>query len=304
MSTRLRTFLGVALGWAAVTGLVLHLVGVDLGSPVGVAVIALVYMPSPFLAALVAERRLVRGRFRVPRGRRLVPFVLLPPALMIGFAVTYLAAVHLGGNVLGIGAFGGLATTTGQLRDGAAELLGPAVVAAAGPPPPPVVLFLVSVWGAVVAGWTVNGVVAMGEEYGWRGLMWDELKQHGAVRANLVTGVAWGLWHAPLILQGYNYPDRPVLGVLVMVGFCTAISPLLSALRERTSSVIPVAAAHGTFNALAFTLLLFAPGADQVLAGPVGALGAVVLLVIGVALLRWRPSGTSAGRRVSGASVP
>jgi hypothetical protein len=65
------------------------------------------------------------------------------------------------------------------------------------------------------------------------------------------------------------------------------MSPLLSALRERTSSVIPAAAAHGTFNALALPLLLFAPGADRVLAGPVGALGAAVLLLIGVAL--WWP---------------
>jgi membrane protease YdiL (CAAX protease family) len=149
------------------------------------------------------------------------------------------------------------------------------------------VLLLASTAGAVLAGWTLNGVVAMGEEYGWRGLMWDELKQHGPIRANLITGTAWGLWHAPLILQGYNYPGQPVLGVLTMVSFCVAMSPLFSALRERTSSVIPVAAAHGTFNALAFTLLLFAPGADHVLAGPVGVLGSALLLLIGVAL--WWP---------------
>jgi hypothetical protein len=73
----------------------------------------------------------------VPRGRRLVPFLLLPPALLVGFSAAYLAAVHLGGDVLGIDAVGGLATSTGQLLDCTADLLGPDVASAAGAPPPP-----------------------------------------------------------------------------------------------------------------------------------------------------------------------
>jgi membrane protease YdiL (CAAX protease family) len=306
MSSRLWTFLCVAFGWAAVVGLLLHLVGADPDSPVGLAVIAVLYMPSPFFAALIAERGLVKGRFFVPLDRRLLPFLLLPPALVVTFAVVYLAAVHVGGDVLGIGAIGGLATTTEEFLDGAAALLGADAAAAAGPLPPPLVLLSVAVASAVTAGWTLNGVLAMGEEYGWRGLMWDELKPYGALRANLVTGVAWGLWHAPLILQGYNYPQQPVVGVLAMVGFCMAMSPLLHALRERTSSVVPVAAAHGTFNALAITLLLLTPDADQVLAGPVGALGAAVLLLVGLTFW-WLPapkaarSGPDDSRRDDGA---
>jgi hypothetical protein len=117
--------------------------------------------------------------------------------------------------------------------------------------------------------------------------MWDELERQGPVRANLLIGVAWGLWHAPLILQGYNYPEQPVLGVLAMVGFCVATSPLLSAVGARTASVVPVAATHGIFNALVFALLLVAPHADQLVAGPVGALGAVIMLAIGAVL--WWP---------------
>ncbi len=62
MSTELKVFLGVALGWAALAGLALHLTSVDLGSVLGVALIAVLYMPSPFIAAVVAERGLVRHR--------------------------------------------------------------------------------------------------------------------------------------------------------------------------------------------------------------------------------------------------
>jgi membrane protease YdiL (CAAX protease family) len=292
MSTKLKVFLGVALGWAAVAGLVLHLTGVDLGSVPGVALITVLYMPSPFVAAVVAERGVVRDRFRLPRGglRAVAHFLLIPPVVVVGFALAYLAAVYVGGDLLGIDAAGGLATSSQQLIDGAGDLLGQAAVDAAGPPPPFVVLLLASIWGAVLAGWTINAVAAMGEEYGWRGLMWDELKQHGPARANLVTGVVWGLWHAPLIVQGYNFPDQPVVGVLAMVVFCIGMSPVLTAVRERTSSVVPAAAAHGIFNALAAVLLLAAPHADPITAGPLGVLGAALLLFLGVALWRTLPT--------------
>ncbi len=40
---------------------------------------------------------------------------------------------------------------------------------------------------ALVAGFTVNGLFAFGEEYGWRGWLADELAPLGAVRANLIT---------------------------------------------------------------------------------------------------------------------
>ena len=301
MSAKLMVFLGVAGGWAVAVGLALHLTGVDLGSTAGIALIAVLYMPSPFVAAVIAERELVRSRFTLPRGglRAIVRFLLLPPAVVVCFALAYLAAVYVGGDVLGLDAVGGLALTAQQLTDGAAQLLGQAAADQAGPPPPLVALLIASVSGAVLAGWTINGVAAMGEEYGWRGLMWDELKQHGPVRANLVTGVAWGLWHAPLIVQGYNYPGQPVLGVLAMVAFCSGMSSVLSALRERTASVVPVAAAHGIFNALAAVLLLVTPYADTVVAGPIGLLGAVLLLLLGVLL--WRPLTAAAGGQATAA---
>ena len=292
MSTKFRLFLSIALGWAVVAGLALHLSGVDLASPPGIAVITMLYMPSPFFAALIAERGLVKGRLKLPRGgaMAIIRFLFIPVAVIVGFALAYLAAVYITGDVLGVSAVGGLATTSQQLMDGAANLLGQAAVDAAGPPPPLAVLLLASIGGAVLAGWTVNGLAAMGEEYGWRGLMWDELKQYGPRRANLITGVVWGVWHAPLIVQGYNFPAQPLVGVLAMVVFCISMSFVLSAVRELTGSVVPVAAAHGVFNALAAVLLLVAPHANLVTAGPLGMLAAALLLLLGLTLWRSLPA--------------
>ena len=285
MSDKLKIYLVVSFGWAALAGGLLAVTGIDLGSIPGAVLIAVLYMPSPMVAALIAERGLRRDRLGLPhRGvRPVLQYFLLPAGAVVGFVLLFLGAVFLGGNVLGIDAFGSLALTREQLMAAAADLLGQETVDAAGPPPPAAVLLLAGLWGALVAGWTINGVVAMGEEYGWRGLMWDELRGQGPVLANLIIGVAWGLWHAPLIVQGYNYPGHPALGVLVMVGFCSGMSFVLTGMRELTGSLVPVAAAHGMFNGIAPLLLILSPGAHRILAGPVGLLSALIFALLGAA---------------------
>lgn len=286
MSRKLKVFLAVAWGWAALVGLVMFAADISLESIPGTVIMAVLYMPSPFVAAVIAERGLVKNRLRLPRGgtRAVLVFLLAPAVAVLAFVLLYMAVVFLGGDLLGLPAFGDLATTPTEIMAGAAGLLGQAAVDAAGPPPSLLVLLLAGIGGAFLAGWTINGLFALGEEYGWRGLMWDELKDHGVVKANLAIGLAWGLWHSPVVVQGYNYPGHPLLGILAMVVFCTGMSFVLTALRESTGSVLPVAAAHGMFNALAPLLLLLAPGTHPVLIGPLGVLGAALFLLIGAGL--------------------
>jgi membrane protease YdiL (CAAX protease family) len=310
VSGKLKVYLAVVLGWAALAGGLLSVTGIDLGSITGAVLIAVLYMPSPMVAALVAEGELRRGRLGLPRrgARPAVRYFLLPAGAVVGFVLLFLGAVTVGGNALGIDAVGSLALTQDQIMRGAAELLGQEAVDAAGPPPPAAVLLLAGLWGAVVAGWTINGVFAMGEEYGWRGLMWDELRAGGWVRANVVIGVVWGLWHAPLILQGYNYPGFPALGVLAMVAFCVGMSFLLTAVRELTGSLIPVAATHGMVNGIAPLLLILTPDAQPILAGPLGMLGASIFVVLGAAAWtgarRWPAAGKEIGDRPVSAAPP
>ncbi|MFT4624641.1 MAG: membrane protease YdiL (CAAX protease family) [Myxococcota bacterium] len=134
-----------------------------------------------------------------------------------------------------------------------------------------------------VAGATVNALFALGEELGWRGFLHDALQPLGFWRSNLLTGALWGLWHAPLILQGYNFPSHPVAGVALMVLGCMALSPIMGLFRERSDSVLSAALFHGALNAGgSLPILVFA--GPELLVHPLGAMG-IGALAIGCLLV-------------------
>jgi uncharacterized protein len=64
-----------------------------------------------------------------------------------------------------------------------------------------------------------------GEEYGWRGYLLPRLLPLGEVRASMLLGLIWGLWHLPLIIAGLNYPGVNVwLAILVFTFVTVALS--------------------------------------------------------------------------------
>lgn len=150
---------------------------------------------------------------------------------------------------------------------------------------PPVVFLLILAAQGLLYGPTVNAVAAFGEELGWRGWLWRALAPLGFWRANLLIGLAWGLWHAPLIWHGYNYPQHPRLGVAVMTLFTIAFAPLIGYARLRGRSVIPAAIMHGTLNAVAGLSLAPLAGATDLTRGLLGLPGIAVLVLASLALL-------------------
>jgi len=143
---------------------------------------------------------------------------------------------------------------------------------------------------------TVNTIPCFGEEFGWRGYLLMRLMPMGAGRAMVVTGAIWGVWHAPIILQGHNYPDHPVLGVPLMIGFCVLLGVVFGWLRLASGSVFAAAVAHASVNGPANTPLLFLRGRNDITTGITGLLGQAVML--GFVLLIWRLGGMRVGQRV------
>jgi hypothetical protein len=91
-----------------------------------------------------------------------------------------------------------------------------------------------------------------------------------------------------------------------MVAFCIGMSFVLTAVRELTGSLIPVAATRGMFNGIAPLLLILTPDAHPILAGPLGLLGTAILALLGAAAwtVARRRTGLGRTRRLSHRRAP
>ena len=134
------------------------------------------------------------------------------------------------------------------------------------------------------AGLTLNALFAFGEEIAWRGYLMQLFKGKKFMTMALWSGVIWGLWHAPIILNGHNYPHHPVTGVFMMVLFCLLLTPVLLYFRKKGSSVILPAIMHGTFNAVAGVSLVVVSPENDILYGATGLAGFIALLIVNVCL--------------------
>jgi len=243
------------------------------------------YMFMPMAAAIVVQKAIWREPLREPLGisfrlnRWFAVAWLLPPAL---------AFATLGVSLLlpGVAYSSDMAGLFERFR----SVLPPERLAemkqqAAAMPIHPVWLALAQ---GMVAGVSVNAVAGFGEELGWRGLLQRELGPLGFWRSSALIGFVWGVWHAPLILQGHNYPQHPVAGAGLMVCWCVLLAPVISYVRLRAKSVIAAAVLHGTINGTAGIALMLVKSGSDLTVGMTGLAGFIVLAVADLALFVYR----------------
>jgi len=133
-----------------------------------------------------------------------------------------------------------------------------------------------------------NTLFALGEELGWRGYLLPKLLPLGQIPAMLISGVIWGIWHAPAILQGHNYPENPVLGVGMMIVFTVLLGIFFSWLYLKTKSPWAPALAHGTVNAVAGLPLLFLTDVNLSLGGSLTSVSGWLALAALAGILFWK----------------
>ncbi|MGV9193471.1 CPBP family intramembrane glutamic endopeptidase [Microbacterium sp. MC2] len=237
-------------------------------------------MLTPTLATLLV----VFGMKTPPTGRLrfLGMWPLRPAGRFIGMlAIALVAPIVLVAAIALATAAIGLVRLDLAGFSGFAEQL--AAVVPEGTPLPPVQLLVATQLAFIPVGALLNVIPAAGEEIGWRGWLLPALLPLGTWPALLLSGAVWGLWHAPVILLGYNFGRPDLAGLLLMVGGCVAWGVLLGWLRLRSASVWPAALAHGSLNAVAgLVLLLVAAGEtpDMALVGPLGVVAWGVLAVV------------------------
>ena len=150
----------------------------------------------------------------------------------------------------------------------------------------PDTFLLVTAVQAVLLAPFVALLLGFGEEYGWRGYLQGELIRLGKVKGILLLGVIWGVWHAPVIAMGHNYPGYPVAGIFLMIGYTVGLAFVLGYAVLKSGSVLLAAYLHALNNQVVafFTMLVYKPN-DPVFSFGVGlygiiSLGVVVLLIL------------------------
>ena len=268
-------FLLVAFGfsWSACE-IYYRVIGASL---IGDRLIGLVFMGGPALGAIAATRFVLRERISWPGPLfAFNAWLLAAIGLPFLFAACYVAispllpglthaldADSLGASILASIPVELHAVARAQMAEFGAML--------------PWVYLAQVVLGGLVAGLTVNAITAFGEEWGWRGFLHRAWQSWDFWSRAAVIGVLWGLWHAPLILRGHNFPEHPQTGAAVMVLFCLLWAPIFEHVRERAGCVLAAVLMHGMMNATAGASL-FVAGGNDLLRGPAGAAGCLVLV--------------------------
>jgi membrane protease YdiL (CAAX protease family) len=286
----LRSFLLMAFGisWG-IAGLGV-LAGVDATSGNPYMLVASGFMLGPALAAIlqvvVIRRRGWRAlglvftgiRWRAMAWTALCGLLQVPLTLLVCWCF---------GNMLGAEVFGDVSLTQARVEGSVvamAEAAGQsgdlARAALGGLQLPGAVWLLLFLVMALVAAVTVNVPAMLGEELGWRGLLFTLLKGWPAWRRIVFTGVVWGLWHAPVIAMGHNYGEHRLMGIPLMVVFCLLLAVVFDRVRVAARSVWAPVLLHGLINGSAGAFALFVQGGHPLVASPAGLAGFVAIAVL------------------------
>ena len=156
-------------------------------------------------------------------------------------------------------------------------------------PIPIELLMLVQCVQAILLAPLMNFITCFGEEWGWRGYLVPKMKGLlPTVPMLLITGIIWGLWHAPLTIIGHNYglgyPGFPFTGIAMMCLFCVVVGIFLSYVTLKTNSCIPAILGHGAINGFAAIGIYFTNDGGNPFIGPAptGFIGMIPFMIVAV----------------------
>ena len=111
-----------------------------------------------------------------------------------------------------------------------------------------------------------SAVLGLGEEIGWRGFMFPELRERfGRTKGVILGGAIHGAWHFPLMLlagyeYGRDYIGAPHLGLFAFTIFCITTGTISNWLYEKTRCIWLCGLFHGAVNSSFDPCILRADG--------------------------------------------
>ena len=158
----------------------------------------------------------------------------------------------------------------------------------------PVMYILIGFVQSITYAPVINAAFAVGEEAGWRGVMYPMLKdKYGTNKGRIIGGIIWGAWHWPvMVLAGYEYGlvywGAPFVGMAMFCLCCVVMGVLLDYAYEKTKNIWAPAIAHGAFNAVATlpAILLNTEYVDQMILGPapIGIIAMIPMILLAFAV--------------------
>ena len=150
-------------------------------------------------------------------------------------------------------------------------------------------LMLIQTVQALLLAPALNFVTCFGEEWGWRGYLLPKMSAHfSTLPTLLITGVIWGLWHAPLTIIGHNYGvgywGFPFTGIAMMCVFCIVMGIFFSYVTLKTKSCIPAILGHGAINGIGAIGMYFTKDGGNPFIGPAptGIIGMIPFALVAI----------------------
>ena len=245
-------------------------------------------MFAPILAAFIANKGL-KGMGWIPKLKGNVKWII--------WAILIPVIVVSAGAALFFAIFPDLFDTTGSYLVQQGEMMGADMMAQLQEKGVSYKTYiLISALSACTTGAFINMFLAVGEEAGWRGFLYPELRKGmGRVPAWIIGGTIWSIFHFPLmIIAGYEYGTTylgaPVLGPIVFTVNCIVMGVLIEIIYDKTKCIWFPALFHGVINAVAtIPILLWNVNSDGkaerlMILGPAanGLIGMIPMVIITV----------------------
>jgi membrane protease YdiL (CAAX protease family) len=138
--------------------------------------------------------------------------------------------------------------------------------------------------------------ILFGEEFGWRGYLQLRLFPRSPTLAAVSTGIIWGLWHLPIILDGYEFSGDPVVATAAFGVMTVLISIIFGWLREKSGSIWVTSLAHSATNAIggSLSVLWFADHSKSLWVGYGGILSWIPLGLLCIWIISGRANAVPA----------
>ncbi len=268
-----------SIGWGTI--LLMYLNNVNFDSFIGKALISTLFMFSPSISTFIVSK-ICNKHFNLKNVIFNFSFkkYLKVHLIFLLLIISNYLYIYLFGNLLDIKIFGKLnfsydyfikGINVKELEDLRSESFSKFI--------PFIILAISLTFGPFISGF-INSIFTIGEEIGWRGYLFSKFQNLQKYKSSIIVGLIWGIWHAPLIILGLNFPEYPVLGILLMIISCISISFIFYYLRETTSSVFSCALLHGMINASSGFSGIFIENQNYLLSNFVGVSGTLGILTL------------------------